>query len=119
MRQPFGLELEYARHLAGDQIAQRSLDEMQRIGKPTVEQAQRWLATLKRLLPDVAAGDRLTGVNAGGRALFFHNAGALGAVEDADFGRLFFGIWLAPATSQPRLREQLLGLGTPGNGGTR
>ncbi len=120
VQQPFGLELEYARDLAGDKIAQRSLDEMQRIGKPTVEQTQRWLATLKRLFPDVAAGDRLTGVNAAaGRTLFFHNARSLGSVEDADFGRLFFGIWLAPATSEPRLREQLLGLGTFGTGGTR
>lgn len=119
VQQPFGLELEYARDLAGAKIAQRSLDEMQRIGKPTVEQAQRWLATLRRLFPDVAAGDRLTGVNAAGRTLFFHNARALGSVEEADFSRLFFGIWLAPATSEPRLREQLLGLGTFGTGGTR
>lgn len=119
VQQPFGLELQYARALQGDKIAQRSLDEMQRIGKPSIEQTQRWLVTLKRLFPDVAAGDRLTGVNAAGRTLFFHNARPLGMVDDADFGPLFFGIWLAPATAEPRLREQLLGHGTVNAEGSR
>jgi hypothetical protein len=32
-------------------------------------------------------------------------------VADAEFTRLFIGIWLAPETSEPRLRRQLLRLG--------
>ena len=30
--------------------------------------------------------------------------------RDAEFARRFFGIWLAPETSEPRLRAALLGL---------
>ena len=39
---------------------------------------------------------------------FFFNGSLRGEVADADFTRLFFGIWLSPKTSEPRLREQLL-----------
>jgi hypothetical protein len=31
-------------------------------------------------------------------------------VADAAFGAFFFGIWLSAASSEPRLRAQLLGL---------
>ena len=32
----------------------------------------------------------------------------LGEVPDPDFARLFFAIWLSPATSEPQMRSQLL-----------
>jgi hypothetical protein len=34
-------------------------------------------------------------------------------LRDEAFGPRFFGIWLATHTSQPELREQLLGLRAP------
>ena len=61
------------------------------------------------LFPDVKAGDRLTGVQQPGRAArFFFNGQFRGEVVDAEFTRLFFGIWLSPRTSEPALRAQLL-----------
>jgi hypothetical protein len=60
----------------------------------------------------VQAGDRITGVQRPREATrFFVNARAVGDVRDAEFTRLFFGIWLAPQTSEPRLRDALLGSG--------
>jgi hypothetical protein len=32
----------------------------------------------------------------------------VGEVPDAEFSRLFFGIWLSPQTSEPGLRQQLI-----------
>ena len=110
---PLALELQYTRALKGADIAQRSLEEMARQGPIAPPQRQRWLAELQRLLPDVAAGDRLTGVQRPGERLrLFHNARLRGDVADAEFTRQFFGIWLAPATSEPGLRRQLLRLGS-------
>jgi hypothetical protein len=109
-QQPLALELLYARALSGARIAQRSIDEMRRIGPFSDDQAQRWLAALSALLPDVASGDRLTGLQLPGRgARFFHNGQLRGEVAEADFARLFFGIWLSPRSSEPALRAQLLG----------
>ncbi len=107
---PLALELAYARSLVGARIAERSLDEMRRQAEPTPPQAQAWLAAMSRLFPDVRASDRLTGqLLPGEGAAFFHNGGPRGELRDATFARLFFGIWLSPQTSEPALRERLLG----------
>jgi hypothetical protein len=34
----------------------------------------------------------------------------VGEVPDAEFSRLFFGIWLSPQTSEPGLRQQLIAM---------
>ena len=107
---PLALELEYARSLGGRAMAERSLKEMQGIDTVATAQGERWLAQMQQIFPDVKAGDRLTGVQRPGEtARFFVNGQVSGEVRDAEFTRLFFGIWLSPRTSQPKLREALLG----------
>jgi hypothetical protein len=107
---PLALELIYARKLVGEQIAERSLDEMRRQRDIADADAQRWLGAMKQLFPDVAKGDRLTGLLLPGRgARFFLNGKLRGEVAEPEFARLFFGIWLSPRTSEPALRETLLG----------
>ena len=72
-------------------------------------QAQRWLAAMSALFPDVKRGDRITGVHAPGNgARFYLNDKWLGEIADDAFSRRFFGIWLSPKTSQPRMREELV-----------
>lgn len=108
---PMALELAYARSLQGREIAARSLLEMRRqqeIDEPT---ARRWLAEMEAAFPDVQAGDRLSGRLEPERGTRFFVNGAPGRqLADPLFGRLFFGIWLSPQTSEPALRKQLLGL---------
>lgn len=111
-RAPVALELRYARSLRGALIAERSIDEMRRVSAFDEEQAQRWLGAMKQLFPDVNAGDRITGVHRPGEGARFHVNGRLaGEVRDPLFARLFFGIWLSPRTSEPQLRNALLGGG--------
>lgn len=107
---PLALELQYARALDGKAIAERSLKEMQGLSNIDAAQAERWLQQMRQIFPNVNKGDRITGVQRPGQAaIFFVNGQARGEVRDAEFMRLFFGIWLSPRTSQPRLREALLG----------
>ena len=107
---PLALELEYARTLFGKLIAERSLDEMKRVGGFSDEQGQRWLTAMTQAFPDVTKGDRLTGLHRPGEAAsFFLNGKPRGDVRDAEFARRFFGIWLSPQTSEPKLRAGLLG----------
>ncbi|HEY6132416.1 MAG TPA: chalcone isomerase family protein [Rubrivivax sp.] len=109
-RTPLALEIEYARSLVGRLIAERSIEEMRRSGPIAAEAERRWLAAMTGLFPDVKAGDRITGIQRPETATrFFHNGNLRGEVRDAEFTRRFFGIWLAPSTSEPRLREALLG----------
>ena len=108
-RYPFALELSYLREFSGPMIAQRSLDEMRRIGSFTDAQADAWQRAMAAAFPDVKKGDRITGVHKPGfGATFLTNGKPSGEVRDPEFARLFFGIWLSPNTSQPQLRQALL-----------
>ena len=113
--QPLALELHYLIDLQGGAIAERSLQEMRRAASIPAAQADRWLSAMQRLFPDVKSGERLTGVLQPGKGVrFWHNERPIGEVADAEFARLFFGIWLAPTTSEPDMRLALLGLGDAG-----
>lgn len=103
------LELSYLRSLDGKAIAERSISEMRRSGPISAEQEQRWLGAMQQSFPDVKAGDRITGVhNPVTGARFWFNGMARAPINDTEFSRMFFGIWLSPATSEPALRTALL-----------
>jgi len=109
-RSPLALEIEYARALSGGRIAERALEEMQRIAPIADAQRLRWLGAMTQAFPDVSPGERLTGVfwpDEGVR--FFHNGRLRADIADAEFARNFFAIWLSPKSSQPKLRLALLG----------
>ena len=83
---------------------------MQRQGEIDPAVGQRWLAAMQKIFPDVQAGDRITGFNVPGMgARFFINGRLKGDVRDPEFARRFFAIWLSPQTSEPSLRNALLG----------
>ena len=112
--QALALELSYLRAFEGQAIAERSITEMRRAAPVSDDLAEQWLAALRRVLPDVKKGDRIMGVHRPGvGAAFWMNGKPLGEIRDAAFAKRFFGIWLAPGTSEPGLRNALLaGAGT-------
>jgi hypothetical protein len=65
---PLALELEYARGFDNADIAERSIEEMRRSGPIAPEKVTRWMAAMKQAFPDVASGDRVTGVQVPGVA---------------------------------------------------
>ncbi|MBS0495508.1 MAG: chalcone isomerase family protein [Proteobacteria bacterium] len=106
---PLALELTYHRAFTGAAIAQRSIEEIERQGELPAAQAQRWLKALAAVLPDVQPGDRLTGLYQPGVGMrLWRGSQALGAIDDPELARRFFGIWLSPRTSEPGLRSALL-----------
>jgi hypothetical protein len=109
-QQPLALELKYLRGLKGRLIAERSLKEMRRHGPISDAQAERWLAEMTRIFPNVQADDKLTGIlQPGLGAVFLFNDQPQGQVADPEFARLFFSIWLGTNTSDPNMRAALLG----------
>ena len=110
----FALELHYQRAFSSPDIARRSLAEMRRGGTLDEAEAQRWQAQLQQLLPDVRAGDRILGLYRPGHgAAFLVNGVPRGEIADPRFATRFFGIWLAPRSSEPALREALLARTAP------
>ncbi|MDQ3270787.1 MAG: chalcone isomerase family protein, partial [Pseudomonadota bacterium] len=112
--QPLALELAYLRDFDKQAVAERSIAEMRRSATISAEQAEKWMATMARVLPNVKKSDRVMGVHRPGvGASFWMNGKPLGEIRDAEFARLFFGIWLAPTTSEPGLRSALLAGASP------
>lgn len=105
----FALELHYLRSFSADAIAQRSIEEMQRIEPLPEQKSAQWLNALREALPNVKKGDRLMGLHRPGvGVVFWSNGKRSGEVRDAEFARQFFAIWLSPKTSEPKLRRALL-----------
>lgn len=107
---PFALVVRYARALDGESIAEHSIEEIERLGAGSAEQRRAWAVRLRAAIPDVEAGDQITGVHRPGKgARFYLNGRLLGELDDPAFSRAFFSIWLDPRTSVPELRAALIG----------
>jgi Chalcone isomerase-like len=105
----FGLELKYLRSLKKDDIAKRSITEMRRFTAISDAKAANWLARMTASFPDVQDGDTLIGINQPGvGASFYMNGKLLGEVNDPEFAKLFFSIWLHPNSSEPAMRRAML-----------
>jgi len=108
--EPFVLDLRYSRALVGAQIADRSVVEIRKQGRASEAQLASWGAFMRQTFPDVSEGDRLTGeFIPRGATRFYFNGELRAEIQDPEFGPAFAAIWLAPETSEPRLRRALLG----------
>ncbi|MGL4575743.1 MAG: chalcone isomerase family protein [Burkholderiaceae bacterium] len=108
--EPMLLNLTYLRRLKGADIAKRSKDEMAKLGRGTPEQRAQWYEEMKKVFPDVKAGDALGGLHQPGKGVkFFRNGKVLAEVDDPQFAEAFFAIWLDTKTSIPDFRKKLLG----------
>lgn len=109
----FALDLRYQRSLNGNAIANRTSDEMKKLGVPEA-QAQNWGKQLATFLPNVEPGQNITAIYTPKQGTTFYFEGKpLAQIPGSDFSKAFFGIWLDPKTSAPKLREQLLGQNCP------
>ena len=109
----FALDLSYQKSFSGASIANSSADEMKRIGVPDT-QAAMWGKELAGFLPDVESGQTLTAIYIPKQGtVFYHDGKRIAQIPGADFSKAFFGIWLDPKTSAPKLRAELLGKSCP------
>ena len=109
--QPFALKLDYQRLLYGDKIADRSIEEMRKQGFNNKKKLERWLKQMERIFPDVDKGISLTAIRSkNGNSVFYKNNKKIGEINDKEFTRQFFNIWLGKKTSEPRMRKRLLNL---------
>lgn len=110
MEEPFALTLHYLRHLNGKAIAERSVEEIRKQGFRDEVKLAAWYREMESIFPDVNKGDEITGIYLPGKkTVFYLNGEKIGHVMDAEFGTHFFNIWLDAKTSEPELRQMLVG----------
>lgn len=106
----FALNLEYLRDFEGKKIAKRSIEEMRKQGMTDEDLLEQWRQKMEEIFPDVSDGDSITGVATREKTTrFFLNSDFIGEVADASFTEHFFNIWLGKKTSEPELRDKLIG----------
>lgn len=106
---PFALSLSYLRKINSSEIVAKSLSEIQSQAEFSTEKLATWKLELKKIIPDVDKSTTITGVqNANFQTLFYKNDALIGQIDDPEFTRAFFNIWLGEKTSEPKLRKQLL-----------
>ncbi len=109
-QKPFALSIRYLRSLNGAAIADRSVQEMRAQGFKNEVLLATWHSQMKAIFPNVQNGTVLSGVYIPGQeTVFYRDNTKIGAIKGDAFGQRFFGIWLNANTSQPALRQQLLG----------
>ena len=107
---PFALQLSYLREIQGKKIADRSVEEMRNQGFKDEVKLATWHTQMKNIFPDVDNGVILTGVYTNTReAVFYLGDTEIGRINDPEFSKAFFNIWLGEKTGAPDLRRKLLG----------
>ena len=107
---PFALQLSYLRAISRKEIADHSISEIRRQGFDDEIRLADWHTQMMQIFPDVAPNTSLTGVyTSNGQTIFFDGNKEIGRIQDSEFGKRFFNIWLGQQTSVPMLRKQLLG----------
>lgn len=92
---PFALTLTYERGARQSTLINRSISEMSGRGAGNARSLAPLRTQLERCFPDIARGDRVTGVSTGpNTARFYHNGAQRCEVSWPGFRRAFFGIWL-------------------------
>ena len=112
MSAPFALTLRYRMSFTTEELVERTVEEMAKVAPATPKASVAAYAdALRRAFPNVKDGDRITALHVPGSAVrFFHNGSRTADIVDPTFADSFFGIWLSPRTSEPRLRAALLKL---------
>ena len=109
----FALNMRYQKSFTGLSIANRSIEEMKHTGVPDA-QAALWGRELIGFLPNIESGQTLTAIYSPKQGTtFYHDGKKIAQIPGSEFSKAFFGIWLDPKTSAPKLRSELLGQSCP------
>lgn len=107
---PFALSLTYDIRIKPAKLAQVTLEQMEHQAPVAPDVAERWVQQLTQLYPPIAKGTTLIGLyDPKGRMALYRDGQLLGEMQDGDFAKRFFQIWLDARSSYPKNRLQLLG----------
>jgi len=108
---PVALAITYQTDINGNDLTERTIGEWKRLGIYSEHERVAWREKLKNIWPDVKQGDSITTLVTSERMTrFYFNDELLAVLEDPGFGAALLSIWLHPDSSEPGLREKLLGI---------
>ncbi len=104
------LRIIYEKSISKDALIEATAQQWEHLNYPQ-EDIDRWIEPLQSLWPNVKPGDALIlKTDKTGVSQFYFGDQSLGKIQDPEFGDAFLSIWLSQNTTEPELRQQLLGL---------
>lgn len=109
---PVALAITYQRNIESADLAQKTVEEWERLGIFNINERDLWGKRLAKIWPDVKPQDSITTlVTPDRKTRFYHNDKLLTVLNEPEFGSALLSIWLDPETSEPELRKKLIGKG--------
>ena len=106
----FMLEFDYSRELKKESVIDASLKEFKLQPNVTDKDIEAWNVYLEQVIQSVQKGTKASIMWVPeGQIVFNYEGSTPSTIENEDFARAFFNIWLGEKTSRPKLRSQLLG----------
>lgn len=105
---PKALEITYQMDITNANLLEKTIEQWQHL-ELEEQQYQQYSDELLVLWPNIEEGDTLLLKVEQDKSVFYHNGVLRGEIKDQYFGPMFLAIWLSEKTSQPALREQLIG----------
>lgn len=108
--EPHALDIESAKSVNADTLVDTATKEMTRLKLGDKSQLAAWRQEMKRLIPNVKAGDQIViFCPPDGRTLLYYNGHSQGEVEDTTLCPAVMNVWLHPEGKSKELRRSLLG----------
>ena len=101
-------EIHYLRDISKKELLDNTVKQWRHLALDETKY-KAYVPLLAAIWPDLKAGDRLAMLNQTGTTDFYLNSKKIGEIESIDFAKTFLRIWLDENTSEPKLRQQLLG----------
>ncbi len=101
-------EIHYLRDISKAELLENTLSQWRHLALDEDDYIE-FLPLLAGIWPDIKAGDQLSMLSQANSTTFYLNRHRIGVIDSATFAQLFLAIWLDENTSEPKLRQQLLG----------
>lgn len=107
---PYALEIAYQKGFRADLIADKSIALIREQNYTDEMRLAEWHSQLVTIFPDVSKGTVITGIYTEEMETAFYCDGMyIGQIKDPEFGQYFFNIWLGEDSTEPKLRQKLIG----------
>lgn len=101
-------KIEYSKDITADELIKRTVEQWQHLNYKKSDY-EAFIPRLKSIWPNISAGDSLTLYRDSQSTEFYFNNMNIGVIDNEEFYKLFLAIWLSADTSEPELRQSLIG----------
>lgn len=101
-------KINYLRDVTSKELIKSTIEQWEHLNIE-VSVYKPFIPELNKIWPDIKSGDSLALVVKQNMNAFYYNNKFIGSIDDAEFAKTFLDIWLSEKTSEPELRNSLLG----------